>query len=219
MKNILILILLVFGLSTGTHAQEDIIILKNYDELVTKVIEVSDSVISYKKMRRNRPSQIVYTVPKSSVLMIKYKGKHKVYMDDSKTFKAPEAQTVATKSYDNPSVNNNTSTLSMSEQGRQDAINYYEGYKGAKAGTLLVSGLANPVLGLIPAIVCSKTPPKEERLLTPRPELLKNTTYYSAYLDEASAIKRRKTWAGYGIGSVIYVAIVSITAAIIMGAE
>ncbi|WP_353717293.1 hypothetical protein [Dyadobacter sp. 676] len=51
----------------------------------------------------------------------------------------------------------------LSIKGQIDAARHYKRYKGAATGTLLTS-LLSPVIGLIPAILCSSTNPKIENL-------------------------------------------------------
>lgn len=84
-------------------------------------------------------------------------------------------------------------------KGQIDAARHYKRYKGAATGTLLTS-LLSPVIGLIPAILCSATNPKIENLGYPNEELFKQATYYKAYTKKAKKIKQRKVWSNWGIG-------------------
>ena len=84
-------------------------------------------------------------------------------------------------------------------KGQIDAARHYKRYKGAATGTLLTS-LLSPVIGLIPAILCSSTYPKIENLGYPSEELFKQATYYKAYTKKAKKIKQRKVWSNWGIG-------------------
>jgi hypothetical protein len=84
-------------------------------------------------------------------------------------------------------------------KGQIDAARHYKKYKGAATGTLLTS-LASPVIGLIPAILCSATYPKIENLGYPNEELFKQATYNKAYTKKAKRIKQRKVWSNWGIG-------------------
>ncbi|MBO9614221.1 MAG: hypothetical protein J7619_16065 [Dyadobacter sp.] len=84
-------------------------------------------------------------------------------------------------------------------KGQIDAARHYKRYKGAVTGTLLTS-LLSPVIGLIPAIICSATNPKIENLGYPSEELFKQATYYKAYTKKAKRIKQRKVWSNWGIG-------------------
>jgi hypothetical protein len=82
--------------------------------------------------------------------------------------------------------------------GLRDASMYYKGYRGAGTGTLLV-GLLSPLVGLIPAIVCSSTQPQEINLSYPKADLMKNSQYYNGYTYKAKKIKQGKVWANWGI--------------------
>lgn len=84
-------------------------------------------------------------------------------------------------------------------KGQIDAARNYKRYKGAATGTLLTS-LLSPVIGLIPAILCSATNPKIENLGYPNEELFKQAAYYKAYTKKAKKIKQRKVWSNWGIG-------------------
>lgn len=84
-------------------------------------------------------------------------------------------------------------------KGQIDAARHYKRYKGAATGTLLTS-LLSPVIGLIPAILCSSTYPKIENLGYPNEELFKQAAYYKAYTKKAKKIKQRKVWSNWGIG-------------------
>jgi len=105
--------------------------------------------------------------------------------------------------FDEENKNENvTTTVSSSGdpfmQGQSDASRYYTGYKGA--GTLtLISGLVSPLIGLVPAIICSSTPPQDKTLNSSRPELMKNSDYYNGYIQKAHKIKQRKVWTNWGI--------------------
>ncbi|PSL17651.1 hypothetical protein [Dyadobacter jiangsuensis] len=87
----------------------------------------------------------------------------------------------------------------LNVKGQIDATRNYKRYKGAATGTLLTS-LLSPVIGLIPAIVCSATNPKIENLGYPNEELFKQAAYYKAYTKKANKIKQRKVWSNWGIG-------------------
>ena len=94
-------------------------------------------------------------------------------------------------------------TINKSEdlniKGQIDAAHHYKRYKGAATGTLLTS-LLSPVIGLIPAVLCSATNPKIENLGYPNEDLFKQATYYKAYTKKAKKIKQRKVWSNWGIG-------------------
>lgn len=111
-----------------------------------------------------------------------------------------------TQYYGTPQVNTYSD---MFLQGRSDAKLYYTGYKGAGTGTLLTSMLLSPLVGLIPAIACSSTPPKGENLTFPRAELARNPDYVSGYTFEAKKKKSNKVWSNWGIGTIVVMIVVA----------
>lgn len=84
-------------------------------------------------------------------------------------------------------------------KGQIDAERNYVKYKGAAAGTLITS-LVSPLVGLIPAIACSSTPPKITNLGYPDEKLFQEKDYHNGYTAKAKKIKKRKVWANWGIG-------------------
>jgi hypothetical protein len=93
----------------------------------------------------------------------------------------------------------NLSGAELYSLGQTDAKKYYKGYKGAGTGTLITS-LVSPLLGLIPAIACSSTRPKEINLDYPNPNFMQNSDYYKGYTDKAKKIKKKKVWTNWWIG-------------------
>lgn len=90
-------------------------------------------------------------------------------------------------------------TKSMYVQGQRDAELHYKKYKGAGTGTLVAS-ILSPLVGLVPAIACSATMPREANLGVPQPELLAQEEYYLGYTKKAKKIKSRKVWTNWAIG-------------------
>lgn len=101
-------------------------------------------------------------------------------------------------------------------QGRVDAKAYY-GPGGPAAATAFTSVFFGAVpIGLIPAIICSQTKPKEENLNYPDPVLFKNPDYANSYRMEARRIKTTHTWIGWG-GGVAANILVGVVAGVIVG--
>ncbi len=84
-------------------------------------------------------------------------------------------------------------------KGQFDAERYYAKYKPAGTGTLIAS-LVSPLIGLVPAISTSATPPQIDNLGYPDPNLIKQQEYYLGYTQKAKKIKQRKVWTNWGIG-------------------
>ena len=91
-----------------------------------------------------------------------------------------------------------TSNENYFVKGQSDCIAYYSKYKGASTGTLVVS-LLSPLVGLVPAVATSLTPPKDRNLDYPSTELFANQDYQNGYRSKAWNIKSRKVWRNWGI--------------------
>lgn len=103
-------------------------------------------------------------------------------------------------------------TQSFYVKGQRDAEANYKKYSGAGTGTLFTS-LLSPLVGLIPAIACSSTTPKEINLGAPKSELLAQEEYYLGYTQKAKKIKSRKVWTNWAVGfGVNLVAVLALTA-------
>lgn len=99
----------------------------------------------------------------------------------------------------------------MHYQAIVDARAYYKP-SGASAGTVLTSIFAGAIpFGLIPAIICSNTQPKDDNLNYPDISLFKNPDYAKSYRIESMRIKRQNTWIawGGGLGANIAVGVVT----------
>lgn len=96
------------------------------------------------------------------------------------------------------------------QKGKMDADRFYDGWRQGRTWTLVTTALFGGILGLIPAIAISTTPPKPANLGYPNDSLMKNERYKAAYERQAKKIKSRKVWGGFGIGLIIAVVVVVI---------
>ncbi len=102
-------------------------------------------------------------------------------------------------------------TQDLLVKGQRDAEAHYKKYKGAGTATLFVS-LLSPLVGLLPAITCSATTPKEQNLGYPQANLFAQRDYYQGYTKKAKKIKQRKVWGNWAIGlgvNIVAVAIIN----------
>ncbi len=174
---------------------QDIITKKSSEDIQAKVLEVTTTEIKYKKFDNlNGPT---FTLLKSDVLMVRYENGTKDIFNEEKK---------------NETVSNPTQISgALFIQGQTDASRYYKGYKGAGTGTLIAS-LVSPLVGLIPAIACSSTQPKEINLNYPNAELMKKPEYYNGYIQKSKKIKQGKVWTNWGIAfGVNLVAVIFLT--------
>lgn len=187
MKKIIIsLFLSLFTLSICFS--QDTITLKTSEDIKAKVLEVSPTEIKYKRFDNlEGPVHIVFV---ADVLMIRYENGTKGIFNVEK---AELSTTTAETTVSTP-----VSTENLFYKGQNDAVRYYNGYKGAGTGTLVVS-LLSPIAGLIPAILCSASAPKERNLNYPDAQLMSKDEYYTGYKFKAKKIKQGKVWTNWGI--------------------
>lgn len=99
------------------------------------------------------------------------------YSQDSTTIARPDTAVAKAKK----------PTASLYVQGQRQAERYYQKYTGAGTGTLITS-LVSPLVGLIPAIACSSTTPKEANLGYPKAELFAQEPTFPTTILEFSNI-------------------------------
>lgn len=176
---------------------QDLITKKTGEDIQAKVLEVTTTEIKYKRFDNlNGPT---FSILKPEVLLVRYENGTKDLFDEEKM-----EESVADASLSNEDFFN---------QGRLDASKYYDGYKGAGTGTLVTS-LVSPLVGLIPAIACSSTQPKDLNLHYPNAEMMKNFDYYNGYTQKSKKIKQGKVWKNWGIAfGANLVAVIFLTAA------
>lgn len=172
---------------------QDVITTRSGESIQAKVLEVGQTEIKYKKF--DNPEGPVYWILKSVVLMVKYEN------GTVDVFK------VEKRSADSSSIISLTENLFM--KGQVDAARYYKRYNGAGTGTL-ITALVSPLLGLIPAIACSSTEPREINLDYPNSGLMKNPDYYLGYTQKAKKIKQGKVWTNWGIAFGVNIIVVII---------
>lgn len=176
-----IITLAIFISSALWGFSQDIITKTTGEDIQSKVLEITSSEVKYRKYDNlNGP---IFTILKNEVLMVRYENGSKDIFNTEKKEAVKEIE----KPAEDPFF-----------QGQADATRYYDGYKGAATGTLVAS-LLSPLVGLIPAVACSSTPPTDENLHYPNAELMKNPNYYNGYVQNAKKIKRGKVWKNWGI--------------------
>jgi hypothetical protein len=162
---------------------QDVITKKTGEDIQSKVLEVGQTEVKYKKFdNQNGP---IFTILKSEVLMVRYENGTKDIFNQEKK-----------------SGNISSSSLSSGDpffDGQSDAAKYYKGDNGGGTGTLITS-LLSPIVGLIPAISCSSTHPRDINLNYPNSDLMKNRAYYNGYTQKAKKIKQGRVWRGWGVG-------------------
>jgi CheY-like chemotaxis protein len=158
------------------------------DSLVVIVKEVDKQDITYKKIGFSI-SNPDYKISLSSVSYIAYFNGTKDFFSDSS----------ATASMDSLITKYQDFYL----MGYNDAIKNYKGYKSAATLTFLAS-LYSPIIGLVPAIVCSAKPPEYQSLSLSNFASLNNVDYRNGYIHKAKRIKQQKVWKNWLIPTSIW---------------
>lgn len=175
---------------------QDIMTKKSGVDIPAKVLEIGQTVIKYKKFDNQEGP--TYTIKKSEVLMVRYENGTNDIFDEEETIEKISSIDLL-------------SSGDLFILGQSDASRYYRGYKGAGTGTLII-GLISPLVGLIPAIACSSTQPKEINLSYPNSELMRKADYYHGYTQKSKKIKQGKVWTNLGIAfGVNLIAVVILT--------
>lgn len=182
MKNSTLILFFVFCV-TKLVAQ-DTLIFKNNEIQVVKILEIRTEEVKYKKLDNLDGPDFI--IKKSELNQIQY--------SNGKVESLLEA-------VDIPSVG--ASSFGPAEatfaKGQLDAMKYYRGYKPSGTGTIITTLLFTPA-GLIPAIACGSTSPKDKNLGYPNSELFNNPDYRNGYREKAKRIKANKVWTNFGIG-------------------
>ncbi len=93
--------------------------------------------------------------------------------------------------------------------GVDDADEHYKAKKSGKGLILATTLIGSPVLGLVPATICSAITPKHKNLQVPNSKLVTNDPYMRGYKNEAKYIKKHNTWPSYVLASVTWVCVVA----------
>ncbi len=191
MSKILLLFIFITCLVKVSYSQ-DIITLKNGEEIISKVLNIGPNDVTFKKFDNlNGPS---YTILKTNIFFIKYENGIKDIFNEIELADNKAAIT--------------SENLFM--EGTKDATLHYPiRYTGA-GWTLANSILLSPIGGLVTAVLCSSVKPNNGNLDVPYKEKMSNLSYLDAYRNTAHKMKKKKIWTNFGIGSGAYLALILI---------
>lgn len=199
MKKAFYLIISLILLTNNLNAQ-DVITKRNGEDINAKVLEISDLEVKYKKFDfLDGPT---YTEKKSEILIIRYEnGSKDIFEEEVK-------EKIVITPY-RPKSNVNRDGLPAlkgvnTEDGREDARRYYRAQNTGAGWTGVTAALTTPVFGLIPAVICSSTVPKDFNLDYPDDDLMDDYDYAYSYRNEAKRIKSKKVWGGFAIGTAVW---------------
>ena len=191
MKRIVYFIL-TLGLFTTSIYSQDVITKKTGDDIISKISEITQTEIKYKKFDNLQGP--TFSILKSEVLMVRYENGTKDIFSETTT------QTNQTTVNTQPNVEV-VSNEDMAEKGKEDAIANYRGAKSGAGWTAATTILFSPIIGVIPAVACSSATPSDDNLNYRDRDLMKNSTYSKAYIDQAHKTKKKKVWTSFGISS------------------
>ncbi|MEJ8801812.1 hypothetical protein [Pontibacter sp. H249] len=199
MKQFLHAFILIIIALPSVQAQ-DIITKRTGEKVEAKVLEISTDEIKYK--RYSNLEGPTYVVPKAEIMLIQYEDKTTEAFELTATSPALATATASAGAEHSVKITPvATAELGIQQynRGQADASTFYEGYK--TAGTVvLVTSLLSPLVGLVPAVATSSTPPKTHNLDVPYNQLMQNPDYATGYKKKARKIKSGKVWTNWAIG-------------------
>jgi len=175
----------------------DQITLKSGVDIQANVIAVNDTAIVYTLF--NSVDESTVSISTDRVLLIRYADgtKELIYKQskrNSVVIEQPVKNIVKTEA-----VKLSRSELKM--KGMEDARINYIG-RGSGAGFTAVTSLVlSPVIGLIPAVACASSTPRERNLNIENRELKNDPDYRTGYVKQARKTKATNVLIGYAVGS------------------
>ncbi len=183
MKTLIIVTLSTLFTLTNCFSQ-DVITKMTGEDINAKVLEVGETTVKYRLT--DSLSDSIFLIPIHDLVMIRYEnGTKDIFIKEKDNI-----------SKDSASLTN--SQIDYYQKGQSDAKKYYKDYSTSVTATLAVS-IVNPLIGVIPVVICSVTKPKDKNLNYPNADLMKNPVYYKGYTQNAMRIKQGKIWTNWGI--------------------
>jgi hypothetical protein len=175
---------------------QDLIVKKSGKTIEGKILKVTPTEVKYK--RTDIPNSYLHIVFRTQIEYIQYENGtiDSLNQKDSTTNMA-QAPVAPKMMVGDPYI-----------LGKADARQYYHRYTGAGTGTLIVS-LISPLVGLLPATICSISDPDDTHLGYPTPEFMNNKDYAKGYMRQAKRIKSGKVWMNWAIAFGVNVLLVA----------
>lgn len=186
------------------HSQ-DLIVKKNGEEVVGKIMKVGADTIHYRMLSEEKgPLRFVLRSDVASMQLATDPGQRQIDQLPQGNA-ATDEYAVASSGRTAGMPLNSSMTEELAFQGRQDALMYYKG-QGPFWGTAGATFLFPPA-GLVTGIVTAATPPNVDNLFHPNFQLMKEPVYREAFKKQAHKRKVGKAAAGFGVGFGTLVAI------------
>ncbi|SIQ71016.1 hypothetical protein SAMN05421545_1158 [Pontibacter lucknowensis] len=184
-----------FVLTAMLGHSQDLIVKKNGEEVVGKIVKVGEDTIHYRMLSEEKgPLRFVLRNDVSSMQFATQPSQRQLNQlpqsnDEYATASAIPTGTGASRNY---------TPEELMYQGRHDALMYYKG-QGPLWGTAGATFLLPPV-GLVTGIVTAAVPPNVDNLFHPNYQLMKEPVYREAFKKQAHKRKVGKAATGFGIG-------------------
>lgn len=190
----------------GVLRSQDVIYLNDGANIKAKIVELTTESVKYKKS--DQLDGPLRNISLSDVFMIIYEdGTREVFKKDNQQNLLPQRVSEPIPTREPERINVAISNQDLCFQGQQDASRYYTGYREAATWTGAATILGGAIIGIIPAVACSTSEPRSSSFSVPDVDLLRNSTYYQCYAQEARRIKSKKVWTNFGIGVAVNVAV------------
>lgn len=158
---------------------QDLITTKTGEDIQAKVIEVTNEEVRYKKF--DDQTGPILTISTLNLLIIRYENGSK------DIFTAP--QSTAPAYY----VLGVDSAAKLSQKGRNDAMEYYDGRNSGAIWVAITTVYPMPIVsGAAVAAICASKEPADHNLNYPDSALMSNPNYNIAYKEQAHKMKTKK---------------------------
>lgn len=203
MKKTIFAFLMLLTIATTLFAQ-DKIQKKDGTSLSVKLKEVSTTEAKF--LKADNLTGPIFVLPLTDIDFIKYEnGVIESYTHlKPKEDVSKQPNEVFYEKQDSKIVQSAPELKNGYVQGEEDAAIYYRKYRAAGGWTCATTILFSPIIGLIPAVATSLTPPAIHNLNAPNLEKLKNAEYNRGYTNFAKRKKRQRVWLNFGIGTAVW---------------
>lgn len=179
------------------HGQ-DLIVKKNGEEVVGKIIKVGVDTVHYRMLsEESGPLHFVLRNDVASMQLATSPSQKQIHQLPTVNSTADEYALASAAPAGSATLSAATAEELMFK-GRQDALMYYKG-QGPLWGTAGATFLFPPA-GLITGIITAASPPNVDNVFHPNYQLMKEPVYRDAFKKQAHKRKIGKSAAGFGIG-------------------
>lgn len=174
---------------------QDILTLKNGDEIECKVIEVNPDLVFYKIYAQE--DSPLFSINIDDLFSMKLEsGIKQVFHDLS----SPSTPKNSQKAFGEAGIPQKDCM-----DGAEESKAFYTGKNSGSGWVIATSILFSPLVGAIPAVACGFTPPENQNLNIPDPASFRsNVEYRNCYVKTATKTKQKKVFTSYAIGSGIW---------------